>query len=70
MAELAGQISSAVALATSPSSTQDQRNEAYTFLTQVKEAGTETWQSCLALFLNREVDPQARMFGAQVTGER
>lgn len=70
MAELASQISSAVGLATNPSSTQDQRNEAYTFLTRVKEAGTETWQSCLGLFLNREVDPQARMFGAQVTGER
>lgn len=75
-AQLAQQISSACTLALAPGSSQDERNQAYAFLQQVKDAHTDTWQACLGLFLLRNADggweyaSDARMFGCQVVGER
>lgn len=79
MATLSEQISSAISLALSPSPSvpQSQRHDAYVFLSQVKDAHQETWQPCLALFLEHDSDGvawkwggQERMFGLQVVGER
>jgi exportin-T len=79
MEQLPQQISSAVAYAVSPSTSQEQRNEAYTFLQQVKDAHQETWAACLNLFLadgnstehgSKAWSTEARMFGIQVVGER
>lgn len=71
------QISSAIAIALNPApAAQAQRHEAHLFLTQVKEASSETWQACLGLFLEeddggaKKWGNQERMFGAQVVGER
>lgn len=77
MEQLPQQISSAVAYAVAPTTSQVQRNEAYQFLQQVKDAATETWTACLNLFLAQEGEAgartwstEARMFGIQVVGER
>lgn len=77
---LAPQLSSAINLALGQDSTPQQRNEAYLFLSQVKDASEQTWQDCLALFLERARDQngveqyrwgaQERMFAVQVVGER
>ncbi|SCV74530.1 BQ2448_7559 [Microbotryum intermedium] len=83
LSSLSAQIASACQFALSPSSAPSQRQEAYTFLQRVREAHGETWQACLALFLERndagagaggdatgyKWDGDARMFGVQVVGE-
>ncbi|SGY86016.1 BQ5605_C009g05795 [Microbotryum silenes-dioicae] len=79
LSSLSAQIASACQCALSPSSAPAQRQEAYTFLQRVREAHGETWQACLALFLERhdgaggqtgyKWDGDARMFGVQVVGE-
>lgn len=78
MASLSDQISSAITIALDPSTTfpQSQRHEAHLFLSQVKEANQQTWQACLALFLEEDGTngkkwrADARLFGVQVVGER
>lgn len=71
MAELAGQISSAIQIALNPASSQQDRDGAYQFAQQVKEAGAQTAPACLELFLQGgRWGAQERMFGAQVVGER
>ncbi|KAK4699304.1 exportin-T, partial [Phenoliferia sp. Uapishka_3] len=77
--DLGVQLNSAVTLALAPNSTPEQRQEAYTFLAQVKDAHQQTWQDCLQIFLERANGPdgretfrwgaQERMFAAQVVGE-
>lgn len=82
MEELPSRISSAISLALSPSPSvpQSQRHEAHLFLSQVKEAHQQTWQTCLGLFLeegseggegsSKRWGAETRMFGVQVVGER
>ncbi|KAM0750236.1 Exportin-T [Meredithblackwellia eburnea MCA 4105] len=66
---LSSQINSAVQLALAQQTAPEQRNQAYVFLSQVKDAASQTWQDALKLFLEKSWDPQARMFAAQVIGE-
>ena len=67
---MADQISSAVQVALSPSSSAAQRAEAYTFLEQVKNTAAQTWTECYRLFLAREqFGPEARLFALQVMDE-
>jgi hypothetical protein len=77
MSDLGPQLHSAVTLALGQSSTAEERNSAYAFLAQVKDAHQQTWEACLALFLERAPDrdgyrwdAQERMFAVQVVGER
>ncbi|BGP35706.1 pre-tRNA nuclear export protein [Rhodotorula toruloides] len=67
-----------VALDSNPAIPQEQRHQAYTFLQQVKDAASETWQACWKLFLDGRdegktggtgLSPEARMFAVQVVGE-
>lgn len=74
---LSEQISAAIgiALSSSPSIPQSQRHDAHLFLSQVKDASSETWQACLELFLEegpagKRWGAEERMFGVQVVGER
>ncbi|GAA5993120.1 hypothetical protein JCM11641_003823 [Rhodosporidiobolus odoratus] len=80
MDNLPAQISSAITLALNPdpSIPQDQRHQAYTFLQQVKDASSHTWDSCWNIFLDgrdqgvvggRRLGPQERMFALQVVAE-
>ncbi|GAA5859251.1 hypothetical protein JCM8547_008938 [Rhodosporidiobolus lusitaniae] len=80
MDNLPGQISSAITLALNPSPSipQQQRHEAYTFLQQVKDAASQTWDACWKLFLDgrdegvsggKGLGPEERMFALQVVGE-
>lgn len=67
-----------VALDSNTAIPQEQRHQAYTFLQQVKDAASETWQACWKLFLDGRdegktggtgLSPEARMFAVQVVGE-
>ncbi|KAK4053974.1 pre-tRNA nuclear export protein [Microbotryomycetes sp. JL221] len=71
MDQLGPQISSAVRVAVSPTSDLTTRQQAYTFLQQVKDASLETWQPCLTLIVDRSGQYQAeeRMFAMQVVGD-
>ena len=71
MDQLAQQISSAVRAAVGPQSSNETRQEAYTFLQHVKDANAETWQTCLTVALDKQAyGAEERMFGLQVVGER
>lgn len=76
METLSSQISSAIGIALSAVGTTESRHSAHLFLSQVKEANLETWQTCLSLFLELDSNgqkkwaAQERMFGVQVVGER
>jgi hypothetical protein len=81
MASLSSQISSAVTVALSPSPAipQADRHAAHLFLSQVKDAKSETWTACWELFLEHKDgiggvggrwSSESRMFGIQVVGER
>ena len=65
-------IASAVSLALAGDSTQQQRQEAYTFLEQIKSRPLETYAECLKLFLANGADAypgEARLFCLQVVDE-
>lgn len=77
MSQLKAQVSEAVKAALSPGPSQA---EAYKFLEHVKTECTQTWQSCLEIFLEGSqnastgyVDysyaPEARMFALQVVDD-
>ncbi|KAM0787298.1 hypothetical protein ACM66B_007074 [Microbotryomycetes sp. NB124-2] len=70
MDQLGPQISSAVRLAVGAGTDQATRQQAYTFLQQVKDANQETWQPCLQLALDRQqYQAEERMFAMQVVGD-
>ncbi|GAA5834356.1 hypothetical protein JCM11251_007967 [Rhodosporidiobolus azoricus] len=80
MDNLPSQISAAITLALNPSPSvpQEQRHQAYTFLQQVKDAASQTWDACWKLFLDgrdegavggRGLGAEERMFAVQVVGE-
>ncbi|KAK4048624.1 pre-tRNA nuclear export protein [Microbotryomycetes sp. JL201] len=70
MEQLGPQISSAVRIAVGAQSDQQTREQAYTFLQQVKDANAETWQPCLQLALDRQqYQAEERMFAMQVVGD-
>ncbi|GAA5891828.1 hypothetical protein JCM6882_007375 [Rhodosporidiobolus microsporus] len=80
MDNLPAQISAAITLALNPSPSvpQEQRHQAYTFLQQVKDAASQTWDACWKLFLDgrdegvvggRGLGAEERMFAVQVVGE-
>ena len=63
-------IATAVQVALAPTSSQQQRSEAYGFLEQVKTKAAETWRDCFLLFLaNNQYGPDARLFALQVLDE-
>ena len=64
-------IASAVSVALSPTSAAAQRQEAYTFLEQIKSSANETWSECLKLFVNlgNDYPSEARLFCLQVVDE-
>jgi hypothetical protein len=72
------QLAAAVAAASGASSTNELRQQAYTFLEQVRQNRLEAWPACLALFLSGgdqggtwhwTYDQQARVFGLTILDE-
>lgn len=67
---MASQIAAAVNVALAPTSTPEQRKEAYDFLEQVKNSAQETWSESFRLFLAKdEFGPEARLAALQIVDE-